>query len=163
MRELVAVDTRSLEVVEAFLADVAGRPLTLGRVWLSVGPVGWVVTSVSRASAVTIGRVIFLSRKQSREFDGDAVGRLGPLLVHECVHVWQYQENGFYGFMRKYLQCYFNELKTASSLRRSARRAAYFAIPFEAEAYYVEALWRDRSDSGDHPPRQPSARLGLAS
>jgi hypothetical protein len=143
---LVRVDARSLEAIEAFLAEAAREPVRLGRVWLATGTVGALVAAVARAGAITFGGVIFLDRGHGRRVRArpatPALGRLGALLVHECVHVWQYRRDGTWRFLRKYLFSYFNSLYKLGSIERRIRFSAYAAIPAEQEAHALEGLWR---------------------
>jgi hypothetical protein len=59
-------------------------------------------------------------------------GRLGPLVVHELVHVRQWHDYGAVGFLRRYMSRYFSGI-----IRGLGHRAAYRANPYEAEAREV--------------------------
>lgn len=72
------------------------------------------------AGAMTIGRFVLIRR--GREHDA-------RLLAHELVHVRQWREQGRLRFVWRYLAAYLRGRR-----RGLDHRAAYLAIPFEAEA-----------------------------
>ena len=55
--------------------------------------------------------------------------RLAPLVVHELVHVRQWQEEGPVRFLGRYLSAYLR-----ARLRGEGHRSAYEAVPAEREA-----------------------------
>lgn len=59
---------------------------------------------------------------------------LGPLVVHELVHLRQWRRDGVVRFLIRYLGPYLR-----ARLRGVSHRAAYEAIPAEAEARSVTA------------------------
>ena len=146
MPELVRLDESSLARIEAFFAEVAGAPVRIGPVWLATGRLGGLLAGVARASGITLDRVICLDRDVAARLRGGipALDALGALLVHECVHVWQYQRDGRVLFLANYLLSYFNSLYALGSLATRCRDRAYLAIPAEAEARELERRWRDR-------------------
>lgn len=94
--------------------------------------------------AITFGRRVFVSARVVRR---DELGRLtlpAALLAHEAMHVLQYAEAGFLGFLFSYLREYWRGLRAQPGWGRAARQAAYFAIKHEREAYEAEgeyAAW----------------------
>ena len=91
------------------------------RAWLLIGgpvPPG--------AAAITIGSLISVRRRAA----DDAL-----LLRHELVHVRQWRELGFAGFLVRYLGAY-----AAWRLRGYGHWAAYRRIPLE-----IEAEWEARA------------------
>jgi hypothetical protein len=147
--EVVRLDSASRDEIEAFLSEATGERVRLGEVWLATGVVGGAVTWLGRASGLTLGRVVFLDAAARRELETDNnphrthLDRLGRLLVHECVHVWQYTRLGHLPFLSRYLYSYCTnliKLNGGGSARRLAD-AAYRSIPFENEAFRLEALW----------------------
>jgi hypothetical protein len=72
------------------------------------------------AGGLTIGRFVLIRR--GREHDD-------RLLAHELVHVRQWREQGRLRFVGRYLAAYLRGRR-----RGLDHRAAYLAIPFEAEA-----------------------------
>ena len=90
------------------------------------------------ADAMTLGRTVLVRR-------GHAESR--QLLAHELVHVQQWSRLGVAGFLRRYLSAY------AGNLWRLRRhRAAYLAIPLEAEARERARRWHETQrhrDAGD--------------
>ncbi len=59
---------------------------------------------------------------------------LGPLVVHELVHLRQWRRDGAVRFLVRYLGSYLR-----ARLRGADHRAAYEAIPAETEARSVTA------------------------
>ena len=78
-------------------------------------------------AAMTLGRTVFV---RADRVDDDR------LLAHELVHVEQWKAYGRLGFLARYLSGY---LRALVRLRR--HRAAYLAIPFEAEARERSVTW----------------------
>jgi hypothetical protein len=74
-------------------------------------------------AGMTLGRLILL--RQGHEHDRD-------LIAHELVHVRQWRELGAARFLVRYLGAY-----ARGRWRRLGHRAAYEAIPLEAEARLV--------------------------
>jgi hypothetical protein len=85
------------------------------------------------ASAITIGPVISVRR--------GAAGNQ-RLLRHELVHVRQWRELGFVGFLRRYLSAYLRW-----RLHGYPHWGAYRRIPLE-----VEAEWQSRTPNPSGPP-----------
>ncbi len=65
---------------------------------------------------------------RSDPLDGDS-DRLARLVIHELVHVKQYDEMGFFSFMFRYVRDYWR-----GRLSGMNHREAYRAIPVEVEA-----------------------------
>jgi len=96
--------------------EVAGRA-RLHRVrWLASG-----------AHGMTLGRHVLLVRGHETS---------PKLIAHELVHVRQYAETGFVRFLARYLRAYAGNL-----VRLRDHRAAYLAIPTEAEARREADHW----------------------
>ena len=75
------------------------------------------------SAAITLGSLVIVRRA----YAGDA-----QLLRHERVHVRQWRELGYLGFLRRYLGAY-----AAGRLRGYGHLAAYRRIPLEIEAEWV--------------------------
>jgi hypothetical protein len=145
MPELVRVDAPSLDALEAFLRAEADPSASLGLVWLAAGHAGALVARVAGASAITLGQLVCLSQEHAallRQRPQGALEALGPLLVHEAVHVWQWRRDGFAWFPLKYLYYYFTTLYQLRSFDRRTRDEAYRRIPAEQEAFAFEARWQ---------------------
>lgn len=116
-----------LDTGDLDLANVAIRPMPM---WMSVA-VGHSVT------AMTLGSVIFVSNdRYGSVIDGEDE----VLLLHELVHVNQWQKEGKIGFLIRYLGDYFR-----NRLIGLDHRVAYRAIGFEAAAY-------ETSEKADREP-----------
>jgi hypothetical protein len=147
--ELVPLDAGSRTIVEAFLGRELGERVDLGAVHLAAGATGAAVAAVARASAITLGGIICLDRARGarvRAMPDRALEALGSLLVHECVHVWQYRAAGAPRFLAAYLKNYFTTLLVLRSLRANARVRAYRTIDAELQAFELEARWRQEYD-----------------
>jgi len=83
-----------------------------------------------QADAMTLGRTV-LVRPGHEASDA--------LLAHELVHVRQWRQYGWFGFLRRYLGAYI-----ANLVRLRDHMAAYRAIPLEAEARQATARWKVR-------------------
>jgi len=81
-----------------------------------------------QADAMTVGRTIYV-RPGHEHSDS--------LMAHELVHVRQWQEYGWFGFLRRYLGAY---LRNLMKLRN--HMAAYRAIPLEVEARAEASAWK---------------------
>lgn len=152
MAELVRVDASSLAEIEAFLREELAERVTLGDVRLAVGRTGAAIAAVACASAVTLGSVVCLAEDRSRALVNAPEGArtldvLGSLLVHECVHVWQYRRTGTPRFLSAYCFSYLSSIRTVRRVDLESRASAYRAIPAEREAFRIEARWRSRARS----------------
>jgi hypothetical protein len=100
------------------------------------------LTSVFGIVAITFGRRIFVA---PRKVERDGEGRLtipAELIAHEATHVVQYEQAGFIGFLYSYLREYWRALREQQQgWGKPARRAAYFAIKHEREAYGAESFY----------------------
>ena len=142
--------------IEAFLRQRRGsESLRLPPVTVYSGRLSNLFTGTFRILAITLGRRVFVSAKVVRR---DERGRLtvpAALLAHEAVHVLQYSEAGFLGFLFSYLREYWRELRAQPGWGRAARQAAYFAIRQEREAYEAEGAYHTWAEivrlKGDDP------------
>jgi hypothetical protein len=82
-----------------------------------------------RYAAMTLGRTVLV---RNDRLDDDR------LLAHELVHVEQWQQQGRARFLARYVGGYLRAL-----VRERRHRAAYLAIPFEAEARARAKTWHD--------------------
>ena len=122
----MVLNRRRLTSAELDAYDVLPRALAQ-RAWVMTVPF-----LAPGSSGMTVGRTVLLRRDDVR--DGSS-----RLLAHELVHVRQYYERGRIGFLIRYFGAY---LRQVVKLRRHS--AAYFAIPFEREAYRLAEEWRLR-------------------
>jgi hypothetical protein len=75
------------------------------------------------ADAITLGSLIIVRRAAADD---------EHLMRHEQVHVWQWRQLGFIGFLVRYLRAYFRWRS-----RGYGHWAAYRRIPLEIEAEWV--------------------------
>lgn len=141
------------EEVESFLKEYKGEPgLKLPRFSIHAGVGGRVVMWFVRMSAITLGRHVFVSPPLVRKDSEERAILAGRLVVHEAVHVLQYEERGFVGFLFKYLRGYWRALRQGKSFGAAARMAAYMEIEEEREAREAErayAGWRMANSARD--------------
>jgi hypothetical protein len=125
--------------IEAFLRERKQcESLRLPPVSVYVGRLSRLLTGTFGILAITFGRRVFVSAHVVKR---DERGRLtvpAGLLAHEAVHVVQYSEAGFAGFLLSYLREYWHALSAQPGWGRAAREAAYRAIKQEREAYEAE-------------------------
>ena len=84
------------------------------------------------SNGMTVGRIVFL--RNDGLYDGSR-----KIIAHELVHVRQYYELGVLRFLARYLADY---ARAVTKYRR--HRAAYYAIPFEVQAYAEADEWLAR-------------------
>ena len=83
-------------------------------------------------NGMTVGRMVFL--RNDGLYDGSR-----KIIAHELVHVRQYYELGLLRFLARYLIDYGRALG-----KHRRHRAAYYAIPFEEQAYAEADEWSAR-------------------
>jgi hypothetical protein len=89
------------------------------------------------AGAVTLGRRLFFSpRGWDRYREGGTASV--ALAAHEAVHVLQYRRDGFLGMLVRYLRDYLRGRRAGLT-----HHQAYRAVPYEREAFAVEARVRE--------------------
>jgi len=90
-----------------------------------------------RVQAITLGRVIFVKPAVfERVVSGDEPG----LLLHELVHVAQWQDHGVVDFTYRYLTEY-----ARLRLLGADHDAAYRGVGFEHVAHDVASRWQNRA------------------
>jgi len=72
-----------------------------------------------KVEGITFNPYIFLAEKKKER-----------LVNHEMIHIEQYKECGFFGFLSKYVRFWFKDY-----LKYKSYNTAYMRIPFEKEAY----------------------------
>jgi hypothetical protein len=118
--------------------------------WPEVRRVGGAVVLVGGpvapgADATTLGSVILMRRRAADDAE---------LLAHELVHVRQWRELGFVGFLVRYLRAYLR-----ARLMGYPHWGAYRRIPLEVEATWLarlEMLHPGTPDPGTPNPGTPN-------
>ncbi len=83
------------------------------------------IPKLFKASAITFGSHIFYVQAENQIS--------ARLRRHEMVHVEQYQKDGLFGFLYRYLKIYFK-----LRMQGKSHIIAYHSIPYEEEAYAKE-------------------------
>lgn len=127
--------------LKGLLPEDAGPSLSRAR--LRSGIVARFAAAALRADAFVLGRNVFLSRRASQWVSSRSAEGL-RLLVHELVHVDQFQRLGAWPFLRRYLREYL-----VARARGRTHLEAYAAIEFERQARErVAAVTAAESPSG---------------
>jgi Domain of unknown function (DUF4157) len=126
--------------IEAFLrAHLRSETLRLPPVFIYCGRWSRYLTSAFSILAITFGQRIFIAANAVSRDDSGRLVVSARLIAHEAVHVVQYQQAGFIGFLFSYAREYWRALQgQRQGLGKAARLAAYFAIKQECEAYEAE-------------------------
>ena len=143
--------------IEAFLRERRrSEALRLPQVHVYVGRWSRLLTGTFGILAITFGRCVFVSARVVKRDERGRVTIPAGLLAHEAMHVVQYGEAGFVGFLVSYLREYWRELRAQPGWGRAARQAAYLAIKHEREAYEAEDeyfAWAALSRMREESPR----------
>ena len=129
--------------VEEFLRQHLGDPgLRLPAFSLYTGRFAWLLMKGLKMGAITFGRHIFVSPALvGRSEDGRAIVP-GWLIVHESVHVLQYERVGYLRFFFEYLRGYWRALRASGKWDAAGRMEAYLAIAAECDAREAEHAYR---------------------
>jgi hypothetical protein len=135
--------SESHQRIEAFLrCHLQSETLRLPPVFIYSGRCARYLTRSFNILAITFGRRIFVAAKTVRRDDEGRLVVSARLIAHEAVHVVQYQQAGFIGFLFSYAREYWRALKgQRQGCGKAARLAAYFAIKHECEAYEAESAY----------------------
>jgi hypothetical protein len=133
---------QSQELIEAFLRErFYLETVRLPPISIYCGRVAHLLTKTFHIGAITFGRHIFVAPELiERGRDGRRIVP-GWLIAHEATHVWQYQRDGFSGFLLSYLRGYWRALRTARRWDGEARMKAYLAIKAECDARESETAY----------------------
>lgn len=107
------------------------------------------ITGRLRIAGITIGRRILLapSQVEARVESSNECEKVREfvvseeLLVHEMMHVVQFERDGFVGFVRGYVGDYLRTLWREKRCDAATRMMAYLAIPAECEARAAAAAY----------------------
>ena len=125
----------SHRLVENFFRDYfRDESFILPKIHFYTGKTSAFFTQISKSNGITFGKRIFimpplltLNAKNHKKLPED-------LVVHEIMHVIQYQKKGFLKFLYVYLRDYRENLRLYEKWDADSRRQAYLNIPFEIEA-----------------------------
>jgi hypothetical protein len=106
----------------------------LPRVRVYAGRFAGLLIKAFRITAITFGCRVFVAPALLSRGADDRLTLPAELLVHEAMHVLQYERFGFAPFLFLYLRDYVRALRREAGSARQRHRAAYLAISFEREA-----------------------------
>ncbi len=134
--------------IETFLRErLAEETLCLPPTSIYVGWFARWLMKMLGMGAITFGRHIFVAQSLVKKDEEGRVVIPGWLLVHELVHVLQYEKKGYLHFFYDYLNGYWSALRAGKRWDAAGRRAAYFAIAEERAAREVEDAYRESRES----------------
>ena len=139
---------RKLEIFfREFLSD---ESFTLPIVNFYTGHLSKVFTLFLSINGITLGKRVFilpqlvsLNRKNQKKLPEE-------LIVHEIMHVIQYQKTGFFKFFYTYLRDYWRNLRERDEWNSASRQQAYLNIPFEIEARCAAQKYLEWNEKGDY-------------
>lgn len=117
--------------------------LIVPAIYLYTGNFARFVTRTLKIGAITFGRHVLVSPALVRR-DAEQQSLIVPgwLVAHEAVHVLQYEQAGFIGFLVSYLKGYGRALRGQKGYGSAARMNAYLAIEEEQAARVAERAYR---------------------
>ncbi len=119
-----------------------GDTLIVPAIYVYTGNFAHLITRTLKIGAITFGRRVIVSPALVGR---DAEQRLivpGWLVAHEAIHVLQYEQAGFIGFLVSYLKGYWRALREQKKYGSAARLNAYLAIEEEQSAREAERAYR---------------------
>ena len=97
----------------------------------------WLLTNLFFVDGITLGRHVFVNPKLARRDDENLLRVSKSLIVHELVHVMQYQRLGHWKFLRVYVSDFWVIFRRKKKWNPGAWFEAYLEIPHEIEAREV--------------------------
>lgn len=135
---------KSHRKIERFFAEyLADETFRLPEIIFYGGKFTNLFTQLLRIEGITIGKRIFIFPKNFWRSETDKLRLNEGLAVHEIAHVLQYQREGFFGFLYKYLSDYWRNLRSLKKYDAFSRSMAYQNISFEREARETERKFRE--------------------
>ncbi|HVF54781.1 MAG TPA: hypothetical protein VM934_01445 [Pyrinomonadaceae bacterium] len=132
--------------VEEFLRAHLGDPeLRLPPVSFYAGRFARLLMRVLKMGAITFGRHVFVAPSLVTIAEDGRMVVPAWLVVHESMHVLQYERSGYLRFFVKYLLGYWRALCAGGRWDAAGRMAAYFGIDEERDAREAENAYRQRN------------------
>lgn len=122
------------KIEEFFREHLNDASFRLPEIYFYAGGFSRILTRLLVIDGITIGRRIFIFADNIRCADDGRKILNDELAVHEIAHVLQYRRDGFFTFLRRYLNYYRENLKRFGSSNKRLRALAYYEIPYEIEA-----------------------------
>ncbi len=132
---------------EAFFRDFTGlEALRLPHVRFFHGwVIDFLLRSVLKVGALTLGHCVFVCVDNLSREDAGRRTMTDGLLMHELMHVVQYEQAGRWRFLWVYAREYARGLWQVRGVGAEARMRAYLGIRYEREARAAESayhVWR---------------------
>lgn len=99
------------------------------------------ITHTFEIGAITFGRHVFIKPELTTQDEDGKWTAPAWLVAHETMHVLQYEEAGFVGFLISYLRDYWQCLRRQKKWNAAARMEAYRAIKVECIAREAEEAY----------------------
>lgn len=96
-----------------------------------------ILTRILMVEGITFGRHIFVQPKNVWRDEKNKLRIHQKLMAHELVHVLQYQQQGFFGFLRKYVSDFWRLFKQKEKWNLKSWFESYRDLPHEIEARKV--------------------------
>jgi len=141
--KLAESSARKLE--NFFREYLKDEKFVLPPIFFYTGKVSKLITYILNIQGITIGKRIFILPRLVSLNSNDKKSLPESLVAHEIAHVLQYEREGFFKFLYKYLRDYRRNLKKVSKLDFESRHRAYLNIPFEIEAREVAEKFCSRN------------------
>lgn len=125
----------SHRTIEIFFREfLKNENFRLPKVYLYAGTFTKFLTLISGSNGITFGKRVFIMPELLTLNSNNHKKLPEDLIVHEIMHVIQYQKEGFLKFLYLYLRDYWTNLRKQEKWDAYSRQQAYLMIPFEIEA-----------------------------
>ncbi len=122
--------------------------LNVPHIYVYTGSFARLITHTLKIGAITFGRRVLVSPALVERDELQQLIVPGWLVAHEAIHVLQYEQAGFIGFLVSYLKNYWRALLEQRGYGSAARMSAYLSIAEEQSAREAERAYRVwRADS----------------
>lgn len=97
----------------------------------------WILTNILFVDGITLGKYIFVAPKFVWRDHKSKLKIRHKLIAHELVHVIQYQQFGFWRFIRKYIGDFWKIFKQKEKWNFKTWVESYLELPQEIEARHI--------------------------
>jgi hypothetical protein len=122
-----------------FRKQLKNKQFQLPAIYFYTGRFSQLITTILNIQGITIGRNVFVKPKFVTLLENKNYKIHVELAAHEIAHVLQFEREGFFRFLFKYLKSFAVNLKQKGNLKSVSRQEAYWEIPFEIQARDIAA------------------------